>query len=76
MGLVLAFIQFAITFLGYPLPEPVGWVPLLVMSLTVGAFETVFFRGFVQTRLSASFGRAPALPSLPHCTPPITLGTG
>ena len=61
LGLVLASIQFAITLLGYPLPEPAGWVPLLVMSLTVGAFETVFFRGFVQTRLSASFGRAPGI---------------
>lgn len=61
LGAVLAAIQFAITLLGYPLPEPAGWVPLLVMSLTVGAFETVFFRGFVQTRLSASFGRAPGI---------------
>ena len=61
LGVVLAAIQFAITLLGYPLPEPAGWVPLLVMSLTVGAFETVFFRGFVQTRLSASFGRAPGI---------------
>jgi uncharacterized protein len=61
LGLILAAIQFLITLFGYPLPEPVGWVPLLVMSLTVGAFETVFFRGFVQTRLSASFGRAPGI---------------
>ncbi|MGX1161262.1 hypothetical protein FBY31_0364 [Arthrobacter sp. SLBN-100] len=61
LGLILASIQFAITLFGYPLPEPEGWVPLLVMSLTVGAFETVFFRGFVQTRLSASFGRAPGV---------------
>lgn len=61
LGLVLASIQFAITLLGYALPEPVDWIPLLVMSLTVGAFETVFFRGFVQTRLSASFGRAPGV---------------
>ena len=61
LGLILASIQFAITLFGYPLPEPAGWVPLLVMSLTVGAFETVFFRGFVQTRLSASFGRAPGV---------------
>ncbi|AOT04050.1 hypothetical protein ASPU41_12700 [Arthrobacter sp. U41] len=61
LGLILASLQFAITLFGYPLPEPVGWVPLLVMSLTVGAFETVFFRGFIQTRLSASFGRAPGI---------------
>ena len=28
------------------------------MSLVVGAFEAVFFRGFIQTRLEASFGTA------------------
>ena len=56
LGLILTSIQFAITLFGYPLPAPVDWVPLLVMSLTVGAFETVFFRGFVQTRLSSSLG--------------------
>ncbi|MDQ0661528.1 membrane protease YdiL (CAAX protease family) [Arthrobacter ulcerisalmonis] len=61
LGLILASIQFAITLFGYSLPAPVGWVPLLVMSLTVGAFETVFFRGFVQQRLGASFGEAPGI---------------
>ncbi|SDL44440.1 hypothetical protein SAMN04487916_10939 [Arthrobacter sp. ov407] len=61
LGLILASIQFAITLFGYPLPAPVEWVPLLVMSLTVGAFETVFFRGFVQMRLTASFGQAPGI---------------
>ena len=38
------------------MPRPVDWVPLLVLSMTVGIFESVFFRGFVQTRLEASFG--------------------
>ncbi|WP_104173091.1 type II CAAX prenyl endopeptidase Rce1 family protein [Arthrobacter sp. Y81] len=61
LGLVLAAIQFAITLFGYTLPAPVDWVPLLVMSLTVGAFETVFFRGFVQTRLTASLGQVPGI---------------
>jgi membrane protease YdiL (CAAX protease family) len=61
LGLILTSIQFAITLFGYALPAPVDWVPLLVMSLTVGAFETVFFRGFVQTRLSASLGQAPGI---------------
>ncbi|MBP1135970.1 membrane protease YdiL (CAAX protease family) [Arthrobacter sp. PvP023] len=61
LGLVLSAIQFAITLRGYTLPAPVDWIPLLVMSLTVGAFETVFFRGFVQTRLSASLGPAPGI---------------
>ncbi|HSJ45229.1 MAG TPA: CPBP family intramembrane glutamic endopeptidase [Euzebyales bacterium] len=49
-------VQFAIMFWGYALPAPVDWVPLLVLSLTVGVFEAVFFRGFVQGRLEASFG--------------------
>ena len=33
LGVVLAGIQFAMTLWGYDLPEPVDWVPLLVMSL-------------------------------------------
>jgi membrane protease YdiL (CAAX protease family) len=61
LGLLLAGLQFAMTLWGYDLPEPVDWVPLLVMSLVVGAFEAVFFRGFVQNRLEASFGTAAGL---------------
>lgn len=56
LGLVLAAIQFIITLWGYPLPRPVDWVPLLALAVTVGFFETVFFSGFIQTRLEASFG--------------------
>lgn len=56
LGLVLGAVQFAMTLWGYPLPQPVDWVPLLVLSLTVGFFEAVFFRGFVQTRLESSLG--------------------
>lgn len=55
-ALVFAAVQFALTLWGYDLPAPVDWVPLLVMSLMVGVFESVFFRGFVQTRLEAQFG--------------------
>jgi membrane protease YdiL (CAAX protease family) len=61
LGLLLAGIQFAMTLWGYDLPEPVDWAPLLVMSLVVGAFEAVFFRGFIQGRLEASFGTATAV---------------
>lgn len=56
LGVVLAAVQFALTLWGYDLPRPVDWVPLLVLALTVGLFEAVFFRGFVQTRLEAGFG--------------------
>jgi uncharacterized protein len=61
LALVLGGVQFVIMFRGYTLPAPVDWMPLLVLSLTVGVFEAVFFRGFVQGRLEASFGAAPAV---------------
>jgi len=61
VGVVLAGVQFTMTLWGYDLPEPVDWVPLLVMSLVVGFFEAVFFRGFVQGRLDVSFGSGPAV---------------
>jgi len=56
LGIVFAGVQFFLTIYGFDFPAPVDWVPLLVMSLTVGLFEAVFFRGFVQTRLTAMFG--------------------
>lgn len=56
LGLVFAAVQFSMTLWGYDLPRPVDWVPLLLMSLTVGVFESIFFRGFIQNRLEASFG--------------------
>ena len=42
MGLALAAAQFAVTFVGYSMPTPARWVPLLGMSLVVGFFEAVF----------------------------------
>lgn len=56
LALAFAGVQFAITLWGYDLPAAVDWVPLLVMALVVGVFESVFFRGFVQNRLEARFG--------------------
>jgi len=61
LGLVLAAVQFVITLWGYPLPRPVDWVPLAALAITVGFFEAVFFRGFVQARLEASFGPIPGV---------------
>lgn len=61
LGLTFAIIQFASTLWGTDLPDATEWVPLLVMSLVVGLFEAVFFRGFIQARLEASFGVIPAV---------------
>jgi membrane protease YdiL (CAAX protease family) len=56
LGVVLAGVQFFLTLWGYQLPRPVDWVPLVALALTVGFFESVFFRGFVQNRLHESLG--------------------
>jgi hypothetical protein len=61
LGLLFAAVQFSITLWGYDLPRPVDWIPLLTMALTVGVFEAVFFRGFIQGCLEASFGAIPAV---------------
>jgi membrane protease YdiL (CAAX protease family) len=61
LGLVLGLVQFFLTLYGQQLPAPVDWVPLLTMALMVGLFEAIFFRGFIQTRLSASFGFIPGV---------------
>jgi membrane protease YdiL (CAAX protease family) len=61
LAILFAGVQFSITLWGYDLPAPVDWIPLLAMSLTTGIFESIFFRGFLQGRLEASFGTAPAV---------------
>ena len=61
LALLFGSVQFAITLWGYGLPRPRDWVPLLVMALTVGVFESIFFRGFVQERLENSLGVGPAI---------------
>lgn len=61
LALLFAGVQFALTLWGYNLPAPVDWVPLLVMALAVGVFETIFFRGFVQTRLESAYGPVPGI---------------
>lgn len=61
LALLFAGVQLSITLFGYDLPQPVDWVPLLFMALVVGVFESVFFRGFIQTRLQERWGDAPGV---------------
>lgn len=57
LAVLFGGVQFALTLWGFGLPsDPQNWVPLLVMALVVGVFESVFFRGFIQNRLEAQFG--------------------
>src|SRR5512132_1782370 len=61
LGLGFATVQAVVMLWGYQLPAPVDWLPLLVLSLAVGLFEAIFFRGFIQGRLQAAFGTGPAV---------------
>lgn len=58
LGLALLFggVQYSLTLWRYDLPAARDWVPLLCMALVVGVFESVFFRGFIQTLLEQQFG--------------------
>jgi membrane protease YdiL (CAAX protease family) len=61
LALLFAAIQFTLTLARLQWPAVETWLPLLVMALTVGLFEAVFFRGFIQNRLEAAFGLIPAI---------------
>jgi uncharacterized protein len=62
LAILFGAVQFSVTLWGYGLPaDPVNWVPLLLMSVTVGLFEAVFFRAFVQGTLERMVGAGPAV---------------
>jgi membrane protease YdiL (CAAX protease family) len=61
LAVVFAGVQFFLTLARVEYPAPEVWLPLLAMALPVGLFEAVFFRGFIQNRLEASFGLVPAV---------------
>jgi membrane protease YdiL (CAAX protease family) len=57
LGLLFAAIQLALTLWGYDLPTSgEDWMPLLVMALVIGIFESIFFRGFLQGRFVSMLG--------------------
>jgi len=61
LAIVFAGIQFGITLARVDYPALDVWLPLLAMALPVGLFEAIFFRGFIQNRLEASFGLVPGI---------------
>lgn len=61
LSLIFAIIQYTLTLATIPLPKLNVLLPLLCMALTVGLFENIFFRGFVQLRLEQSFGVIPSI---------------
>jgi len=61
IGLVLSVFQYTFTLANVNLPPMLNLIPLVTMTLTVGLFEAVFFRGFIQLRLEDSFGIIPGI---------------
>ena len=61
LQIVFSILQYAGTLANSGLPEFEKFVPLLALSLTIGLFEAVFWRGWVLLRLEESFGMIPAI---------------
>ena len=47
--------------LQFQMPAAANLLPLLTLVLTIGLFEAIFWRGWVQMRLEASFGVIPGI---------------
>jgi len=61
VGLILSIIQYTQTMAKVALPSLEGLIPLVTMALTVGLFEAIFFRGWVQLRFEEAFGILPGI---------------
>lgn len=61
LQLIFAVLQFAGTLAKTQMPPFEQLLPLVALSLTIGFFEAVFWRGWVLLRLEESFGIIPAI---------------
>ena len=61
LQVILAAIQFALTLGKAPLPPFEKLLPLIGLSLAIGFFEAIFWRGWVFQRIEESFGYLPAI---------------
>jgi len=59
--LVLAAFQYSQTLSRAALPATSALLPLVALSLSIGLFEAIFWRGWVLLRLEEAFGFIPAL---------------
>ena len=59
--LILAILQYMSTLAKTQLPAFQEFFPLIALSLTIGFFEAVFWRGWVLLRLEEAFGVLPAI---------------
>ena len=61
LGLVLAVVQAALTFPMVRFAAPEEWLPLLVLAITVGFFEAIFFRAYLVAVFEPMIGLVPAI---------------
>jgi uncharacterized protein len=61
LQVAFAALQFVPTFGRTQLPPFEQFLPLVALSLAIGFFEAVFWRGWVQLRLEDAFGIIPAI---------------
>jgi membrane protease YdiL (CAAX protease family) len=61
IGLVLGVITYLNTLTKVQLPPTENLVPLVAMALTVGLFEALFFRGWMQLGFERAFGAIPGI---------------
>ena len=61
LGLILSLFQYFFTLAKLTIPAIPELIPLITMTLTVGLFEAVFFRGWLQLRFEEAFGILPGI---------------
>jgi len=61
LGLLLGWDTYRNTIATQNMTWSRGMVPLVTMALTVGLFEAIFFRGWLQLRFEEAFGMVPGL---------------
>jgi membrane protease YdiL (CAAX protease family) len=61
LQLVFAAVQYYMTLSRVDVPDLSALWPLLALALTIGFFEALFWRGWVQLRLEESFGLIPGV---------------
>lgn len=61
LGLAFSIIQYTQTIARVTLPPVEQLIPIISMAVTVGLFEAIFFRGWMQLRFEEMFGVVPGI---------------
>jgi membrane protease YdiL (CAAX protease family) len=61
LQVIFALLLYLTAYRGTQLPSADQLLPLLALALTIGLFEAIFWRGWMQLRLEDAFGLIPAI---------------